>query len=91
MITLWFAKSLQSSIRFFGLDIWIKNLFVPMYGETTIAGRLISFGVRLFMIVFRGIGVAASFVFFVLVVCFYLAIFPISILGILYNFTGMFG
>lgn len=86
----WFARSLQSSIQFFGLDVWIKNLFVPMYGETSIAGRLISFGVRLFMIVFRGIGVIFSFIFLILAVAIYLIILPAVIYGVVYHFFGMF-
>jgi len=86
----WFSKSLQSSIRFFGLDVWIKNLFVPMYGETAITGRLISFFVRLFMIVFRGIGVIVSFVFLILMVAFYLLFLPVSVLGFFYQLIGMF-
>jgi len=38
-----------------GFMIWIKNLFVPMYGQRDIAGRLISFFLRLFEIIFKGI------------------------------------
>jgi hypothetical protein len=87
----WFSKSLQSSIRFFGLDVWIKNLFVPMYGENSVSGRLISFFVRLFMIVFRGIGVIVSFIFLIVAVVFYLFIFPVFVIGLIYHFIGMFG
>lgn len=29
------------------VDVWLKNLFVPMYGQYDIAGRLISFFMRL--------------------------------------------
>lgn len=36
--------------------VWLKNLFVPMYGQNDIAGHLISFFVRLFQVFFRGIG-----------------------------------
>ncbi|MFA4846247.1 MAG: hypothetical protein WC654_06865, partial [Patescibacteria group bacterium] len=42
----WLLRSVQGSVKFFGVDVWVKNLFVPMYGDASIAGSLISFGVR---------------------------------------------
>ena len=38
-----------------GFSIWLKNIFVPMYGQHDWAGRLISFFIRLIQIVFRGL------------------------------------
>lgn len=38
-----------------GLMIWVKNLFVPMFGQRDIAGRLISIGLRLFQIFWKTI------------------------------------
>lgn len=35
------------------LDLWVKNIFVPMYGQYDIAGRIISFFMRLAQIVGR--------------------------------------
>lgn len=46
---------------FIGAGVWLKNLFVPMYGQTDFASRLISFLVRLVQIIFRFI----AFIFFV--------------------------
>lgn len=43
----------------FGLSIWIKNLFVPMFGQRDVVGRIISFFMRLAQIIGRGIGFAA--------------------------------
>ncbi len=37
----------------FGLGVWVKNLFVPMYGQNDITGRLISFFMRLVEIIGR--------------------------------------
>jgi len=37
-----------------GLSVWIKNIFVPMYGQRDIASRLISFVMRTVQIIFRG-------------------------------------
>ncbi len=38
-----------------GWSVWLKNIFVPMYGQRDWAGRLISFLVRLVQIVARGL------------------------------------
>lgn len=38
-----------------GFSIWLKNIFVPMYGQYDFAGRLISFFIRLIQIIFRGL------------------------------------
>ena len=38
-----------------GFSIWLKNLFVPMFGQTDFAGRVISFLLRIFQIIFKGI------------------------------------
>jgi len=37
-----------------GFLVWLKNIFVPMYGQYDFAGRLISFIIRLVQVVFRG-------------------------------------
>jgi hypothetical protein len=52
-----FAKSFINSLRFkwqdLGVGVWIKNLFVPMFGVHDISGRLISFFMRLVNIIGR--------------------------------------
>ena len=47
-----FVADQEKSLAFF---VWVKNLFVPMYGQRDMVGRLISFFIRLSQIVFRGI------------------------------------
>lgn len=37
-----------------GFSVWLKNIFVPMYGQYDWAGRLISFFIRVVQIIFRG-------------------------------------
>lgn len=41
--------------RMLGLGVWIRNIFVPMYGQRDFAGRAISFIMRCFQILVRGI------------------------------------
>src|SRR3989344_3313066 len=42
--------------NFCGVRIWLKNLFVPMFGQYDWQGRIISFVVRFGNVVIRGIG-----------------------------------
>ena len=47
------AGSLGARQEALAVDVWLKNLFVPMYGQYDIAGRLISFFMRLFQSIGR--------------------------------------
>jgi len=51
-----FLSNRQKELAFL---VWVKNIFVPMYGEYDWEGRLISFGVRLVQIIARGIAMLA--------------------------------
>lgn len=46
-----FITGMENTIGFW---IWVKNLFVPMFGQQDIAGRIISFFLRLFQIIVKG-------------------------------------
>jgi hypothetical protein len=37
------------------LGVWLKNIFVPMYGQRDIQGAIISFFIRLVQIIFRAV------------------------------------
>lgn len=54
-----FVKSLWDFLynrhRALALDIWVKNIFRPMYGQTDWQGMLISFFMRLLQIIFRSL------------------------------------
>jgi hypothetical protein len=63
----WYSRGLKIAAAFclrqvsdmnevLGVTIWIKNIFTPMYAQYDIAGRLISFGMRVFQIIFRTFG-----------------------------------
>jgi hypothetical protein len=60
--TVGFVRLVRGAWRFFrnqekslAWSIWIKNLFVPMYGQNDWAGRLISFFVRSAQILGRSV------------------------------------
>ncbi|MDP3837284.1 MAG: hypothetical protein Q8Q67_04250 [bacterium] len=48
--TLW-----REEERSLGLTVWVKNCFVPMYGQRDIAGRVISFFIRTVQIIARSL------------------------------------
>lgn len=41
--------------RALGFRVWLKNILVPMYGQYDMAGRIISFFIRLVQVIARGI------------------------------------
>jgi len=85
----WFRASVRNASETFSLGVWVKNLFVPMYGDNEWSGRVISFGVRFAMIFVRGGAVAAwSFVAFV-GLALYALVLPAAILGLLYHSVGL--
>lgn len=46
---------LKEEQKILGFNIWLKNIFVPMYGQRDLTGRAISFFIRLFQVVVRGL------------------------------------
>jgi len=76
--------------RYLALGIWVKNLFVPMYGDTVWSGRIFSFFLRLIIIAFRGlIYLVGLFVLFVLFIL-YVFWLPLAVLGFIYHAAGLF-
>ncbi len=48
------GASLQRFNEVLGVSIWVRNIFVPLYGQTDIAGRSMSFLIRVANIIARG-------------------------------------
>lgn len=51
----WCLKLLSNGNTRLGPGLWLKNIFVPMFGQWDWRGRLISFFMRLVNIIFRSI------------------------------------
>jgi hypothetical protein len=62
-----FVNTLILGNRELSLTIWMKNIFVPMFGDVSFQGRLISFFMRLIQIIGRSIIYLFWFVFSLLV------------------------
>ncbi len=48
-------KSLIQQEKKVGMLVWLRNIFVPMYGQRDLVSRLVSFIVRLFQVFVRGV------------------------------------
>jgi hypothetical protein len=64
-----------------GFSIWVKNLFVPMFGQHDFAGRLISFFLRLVNIIARGV----VFIIFLLIVLLVIVVWLVLPLFVIYQ------
>lgn len=53
--------------REYGLQIWLRNFFVPMYGEYDITGRLVSVLVRFAVLIARLVAIVAEALFYVII------------------------
>ncbi len=70
----WYTKGLKKTAAFcvkkaknaenaLGIKIWLTSLFKPMYAQYDWQGRIISFFMRIFQIIFRSILFAVSLIF----------------------------
>lgn len=68
------GKFWRNQERSSGFSVWLKNIFVPMYGQRDIASRLISFVMRSVQIVVRGIGLLFLLLFLLLLIILWLVL-----------------
>lgn len=84
------ATWIASYAKSLALRVWIKNLFVPMYGMYDWQSRLISFFMRLAQIVFRGIGVVLLSGVVLFIVLIYLIAPPLTIIFFVSQFIALY-
>lgn len=72
------------------VGVWLKNLFVPMYGSRDITGRLISFIVRLAQIIGRSLFLLVYAIAMIVLLLIYLALPIIVGVEILIHLVGVF-
>lgn len=82
-------RSIKESTRYFGIDVWARNLFVPMYGDESLVGRAISFFVRLAVLLFRALGVVLWTVIVFLLALVYFAVLPVVLIGFVSHLIGV--
>lgn len=52
----WCGDRIASANDQLAPGLWLKNIFVPMFGQSDLQGRLMSFFMRLMNVIFRTIG-----------------------------------
>ncbi len=66
-----FLKNRERSVGFL---VWLRNIFVPMYGQRSFSGRMVSFFMRLVQIIFRGAWMLMMLILALVGLIFWLAI-----------------
>lgn len=84
----WARDSVRDSARALALGVWVRNLFVPMYGERGAEGRIISFFIRAAMIVLRGLAVGIWALIVGILVALYLVVPAAALVGLFFNLSG---
>ena len=77
------GERIHTANDYLGLSVWVRNIFVPMYGQYDLAGRLISFGIRVAQILARGVVFAIWISLLALIFLAYLAL-PLVVLAHLF-------
>lgn len=72
-----------------GVSVWVKNLFVPMYGRRDIGGRIVSFFMRSAMIVIRSFVLVFVGLFFLLFLFVYLLAPLVVVAMLVYHLIGV--
>lgn len=87
----WCIDGLNYRIKQYSFKIWLKNFFVPMYGQYDWQGRIISVFMRFVVIIGRGIAlVAEAIIYMVLILC-WMTVPPLAFFLALQNIvSGMF-
>ncbi len=80
-------NGLEYRVRSLGFKIWLKNFFVPMYGQYDLTGKLISIWMRFVVLIGRIIVLVAEAVGFTVGIILWVLIPIIAVLALLLNIT----
>ena len=79
-----FGRGQEASL---GLTVWIKNIFVPMYGQRDIASRISSFVMRLVQIILRGAALLFWILLLLLILVVWLLLPPFLFMALAWQIT----
>lgn len=94
----WYTRGLAGVIQYglsmmkyrlesYAFSVWIRNLFVPMYGMRDWSARLISFVMRVVVIVARGCALIVEACLYLTLVLAWVALLPGCIVALLLNLS----
>ncbi len=81
----WCLDGLRYRVRQYSFAVWIKNFFVPMYGQYDWQGRLISVFMRTVVLIGRAIAIVAEATVYVLLVFVWAVLPPLAFILALQN------
>jgi len=79
-------RALLEGAAIIGIGIWAKSLFKPMYGENSFQGRIISFVMRFFVLLFMTLQMIVWIGILCMLLLLWFAIPPLLILQIFHVF-----
>ncbi len=82
----WIVRELKYRWKAYAFAIWIQNMFVPMYGQYDWSGRLVSFIMRIVVLIGRGIALTFEACAYVALMIAYLLAPPVSIILAVFSF-----
>lgn len=82
----WIVQELEYRWKAYSFTIWIKNLFVPMYGQYDWSGRLVSFIMRVVVLIGRGIALVVEACAYLLLSVAYVFAPPLALIMAAYSF-----
>jgi hypothetical protein len=77
----------SNSLKRLNLLVWIKNIFVPMYGQRDITGVLVSIFMRLVQIIFRSVAYIFILVSGLIALALWLILPALVLAGIIFQLT----
>jgi len=84
---LWCLSLLERGNAMMAPGLWLKNITVPMFGQADLQGRIISFFMRLFQVIFRSLGLLIWFFVCLGLLCLWLVIPIVVIMGLVHIFV----
>ena len=84
----WCVHTVQGYSKMLAIRIWIKNIFVPMFGMYDWQSRLISFFMRVVQIIGRSFALMVLVFITLLALVFYVLIFPTAVGFAVYHLLG---
>ena len=85
---IWCYGALKSGNAALAPGLWLRNIFVPMFGQYDIEGRIISFFMRFFQVIGRGIALAVWLVACVILFAAWLALPLVVVIGMVSSLTA---
>ncbi len=82
--------ALKYRVASYGFAIWVKNFFVPMYGQYDLTGRLVSVLMRFVVLVGRSIALVVEALVYGLGIALWVVTPVALVLLLLGNITGSF-